>query len=69
MGRDIGGNGPRCHYMRAQLSLEDGVLTCMPETRQDSSLLSVLARADALMVRDVDDPPRQAGEMVEFIRL
>ncbi|GGA11260.1 molybdopterin molybdotransferase MoeA [Neptunicoccus cionae] len=69
LGRDMGQNGPRSHYMRAQLSIEDGVLTCTPEARQDSSLLSVLSRADALLVRDPDDPPRKAGEMVPFIRL
>ncbi|WGI20477.1 gephyrin-like molybdotransferase Glp [Amylibacter sp. IMCC11727] len=69
LGRDIASNGPRSHYMRAQLSIEDGLLTCTPETRQDSSLLSVLSRADALMVRDPDDAPRVKGDTVEFIRL
>lgn len=69
LGRDIDANGPRSHYMRAQLSIMDGTLVCMPETRQDSSLLSVLSRADALMVRDPKDRARKAGDMVEFIRL
>lgn len=69
LGRDIGGNGPRSHYMRAQLSIDEGALTCTPETRQDSSLLSVLSRADALMVRDPNDAPRKQGDTVEFIRL
>lgn len=69
LGKDIGPNGPRSHYMRAQLAIVDGQLTCTPESRQDSSLLSVLSRADALMVRDENDPPRKAGDMVPFIRL
>ena len=69
LGRDIGSNGPRSHYMRAELSIDDGALICTPETRQDSSLLSVLSRADALMVRDPDDPDRKMGDTVEFIRL
>ncbi|MDA9789543.1 molybdopterin molybdotransferase MoeA [Amylibacter sp.] len=69
LGRDIDANGPRSHYMRAQLSITDGALACMPETRQDSSLLSVLSRADALMVREPNDSARKAGDMVEFIRL
>ncbi len=69
LGRDIDQNGPRSHYMRAQLSIKDGVLICTPEKRQDSSLLSVLSRADALMVRDPKDPPQKAGETVSFIRL
>jgi molybdopterin molybdotransferase len=40
-----------------------------PDTRQDSSLLSVLAQADALLVRPVDDPARQAGEPVDFLHI
>jgi molybdopterin molybdotransferase len=58
-------NGPRTHYMRAQLT--DGALH--PDAQQDSSLLSVLATADALMVRPVDDPARAAGEMMDYIPL
>ncbi|WP_069299136.1 gephyrin-like molybdotransferase Glp [Neptunicoccus sediminis] len=69
LGADMGQNGPRSHYMRAQLSIDEGMLSCTPETRQDSSLLSVLSRADALLVRDPNDPPRKAGETVPFIRL
>ena len=52
--------------MRAQLSIDEGVLICTPETRQDSSLLSVLSRADALMVRDPSDRARGKGDVVEF---
>lgn len=69
LGRDISANGPRSHYMRAKLTIVDGTLTCTPETRQDSSLLSVLSRADALMVRAPNDPARATGDGVEFIRL
>jgi molybdopterin molybdotransferase len=58
-------NGPRAHYMRARLV--EGALH--PDTRQDSSLLSVLAQADALLVRPVDDPARQAGEPVDFLHI
>lgn len=69
LGTDIGANGPRSHYMRSQLSIVDGHLNCTPESRQDSSLLSVLSRSDALLVREENDPPRKAGDMVPFIRL
>ena len=58
-------NGPREHYMRARLS-EAGIAA---EDRQDSSLLSILAHADALLVRPPHDPARQAGEMVEYVPL
>ena len=37
--------------------------------RQDSSLLSVLAEAQALIVRPPHDPARQAGESVEYLPL
>lgn len=56
-------NGPREHYMRARLG-GDGIT---PFDRQDSSLLTVLAGADALLVRPPHDPARDAGEMVSYI--
>lgn len=65
LAEDIPANGPREHYMRARLSAE-GVT---PAGRQDSSLLSVLARADALLVRPPSDPARQKGEEVPCIEL
>ena len=36
---------------------------------QDSALLSVLASADALLIRPPHDPARGVGEMVEAILL
>ena len=53
----LGANGPREHYMRARLS-EGGIA---PFDRQDSSLLTVLGDANALLVRPVDDRPRRPG--------
>lgn len=65
LGVDLPQNGPRTHYMRAHL--RDGRL--FPDDRQDSSLLSVLATANALMVRPVDDAPRKAGDTAHFIAI
>lgn len=65
LGADLPANGPRAHYMRAHL--RDGAV--QPDTRQDSSLLSVLAEAAVLLVRPVDDPPRSAGDTVRVIPL
>lgn len=59
----IGKNGPREHYMRAVLS-EDGIRACAD---QDSSLLSVLAQANALLVREPNDPARPAGDKVLYL--
>ncbi|MFZ7089678.1 gephyrin-like molybdotransferase Glp [Primorskyibacter sp. 2E233] len=58
-------NGPREHYMRAVLT-SDGLRAF---DRQDSSLLSVLGAANALVVRPVRDPARNAGDTVQFIPL
>lgn len=56
-------NGPREHYMRAILD-ETGIRACAD---QDSSLLSVLAQANALLVRAPHDPARPAGDEVRYL--
>lgn len=58
-------NGPRAHYMRAVVDM-DGVADA---GRQDSSLLSVLATSNALIVRPPDDPARMPGDVVDVIDL
>ncbi|SFG31084.1 gephyrin-like molybdotransferase Glp [Sulfitobacter dubius] len=63
LGREINANGPRAHYMRA--TLRDGAL--YPDDRQDSSLLSVLAQADALMIRPPRDPAQNIGDMQQYL--
>ncbi|NNK15808.1 MAG: molybdopterin molybdotransferase MoeA [Sulfitobacter sp.] len=65
LGVDLPPNGPRTHYMRARL--RNGEIH--PDARQDSSLLSVLATADALMVRPIADPARAAGETVSYLEI
>lgn len=62
---DLPAGGPRETYMRAKLTLE-GV---SPFEGQDSSLLSVLAEADAFLVRPVDAPPVPNGGICEYIPL
>lgn len=58
-------NGPRAHYMRAVVDIH-GVADA---GRQDSSLLSVLATSNALIVRPPDDPARLPGDVVDVIDL
>jgi molybdopterin molybdotransferase len=55
--------------MRARLSVVDGAPTVTPFERQDSALLSILTEADALLIRPVNDGPRRAGEMLDYIPL
>lgn len=59
----IDANGPRTHYMRAVIKA--GQVTAFD--RQDSSLLTVLAQANALLIRPPHDPERPAGDVVDFI--
>jgi molybdopterin molybdotransferase len=47
--------------------LKDGRLTVMES--QDSSLLGILSRSNALIVRPVGDGPRAAGDVVEYLSL
>ncbi len=56
-------NGPREHYMRAILT-RDGITA---EKRQDSALLTVYAKANALLVRPAGDPARSVGDTVEYL--
>jgi len=60
---DIGPNGDREHYMRA--TVEGGALSAYGN--QDSSLLTVLAGANALLVRPPNDSARKAGDVVEYL--
>jgi molybdopterin molybdotransferase len=59
-------NGPREHYMRAQVG-EDGTITVFEN--QDSSLVATLARANALVVRAPHAAPAPAGTIVSYIGL
>ena len=61
----IQANGPREHYMRGRL--ENGALTVFD--RQDSSLLSVLAGANVLVIRPPNDPVRAAGDIMRAIAI
>ncbi|EBA17985.1 molybdenum cofactor biosynthesis protein A [Roseobacter sp. SK209-2-6] len=56
-------NGPREHYMRAKI--ENGEI--FAHNNQDSSLLSVLAQSNALLVRPPHDSAREVGEMVPYV--
>lgn len=61
----IPANGPRTHYMRA--AREDGGVRVAE--RQDSALLTVLASADALVIRPPGDGARGAGDRVPVLPL
>jgi len=63
-------NGGRVQLMRVLLAHDDdGVLTVDPLADQDSSLVTVYARADGLMRRPMNAPAAGVGEMVEVLVL
>jgi molybdopterin molybdotransferase len=64
---EVGANGPRAHYMRARLAPSPGLPEISPFDRQDSALLRILTEADALLIRPPNDPPRQAGDAVDYL--
>ncbi len=62
--------GPREHWMRGALTVSpDGVLTAEAFPDQESSLVSVFARADGLIRRPIGAPPAAAGDLVDVLRL
>ncbi|MGB3247494.1 MAG: gephyrin-like molybdotransferase Glp [Sulfitobacter sp.] len=65
LGAPLPANGPRAHYMRARWHKD----MLVASEKQDSSLLSVLATADALLIRPPSDPERATGDIVSFIPL
>ena len=66
---DLGINDQRQDYIRAQITTKDGVQVIMPAPRQDSSMMSVLATSNALIVRPPFDPAKSAGEFVSIVLL
>lgn len=70
LGRDLPANDGRADYMRASLALDPGRLpVATPENRQDSSMLAVLGRSEALVIREPHAPAAAAGEPCRIIRL
>ena len=67
---DLKANDRRQDYLRATLAYdEEGLPVVTPARKQDSSMISVYAGANALLVRPPHDAPRQAGDMVMVMPL
>lgn len=62
---DLPANGPREHYMRAQLT--EGKIQAFD--RQDSALLGVLSQANALLIRPPNAPEAKTGTLVPYLPL
>lgn len=66
---DQAANGPRAHYLRAALDPDPagGLPRIEPFQSQDSARLTVLAQADALLIRAADAPACPAGTEVDYL--
>ena len=70
LGRDLAANDLRQDYLRATLHRdESGQEIATPFPLQDSSMINLLAKANALVVRPPFAPAAKTGERVGIIRL
>ncbi|WP_188262234.1 gephyrin-like molybdotransferase Glp [Azospirillum tabaci] len=70
LGAPLKANDDRTDFLRATLSPgPDGEPVATPFPRQDSAMMSRLAQADALIVREPQDPAAIAGDRVTVIPL
>lgn len=70
LGCDLPSNDERADYLRATLAPgPDGVPVATPAPVQDSSMLTKLARADCLLIREPHAPAAKAGEPCSIITL
>lgn len=70
LGADLGENDRRQDYIRAKLEIgDDDQLIATPFTRQDSSMLALLAHSGALIIRPPHAPAVKAGAQVKILKL
>ena len=69
LAHDLAANDTRQDYLRARLEIRDGELWAEPFAIQDSSMLSVFAAADALVLRMPQAPAAKTGERIDVIVL
>ncbi len=70
LGAPLRANDDRADFLRAALAPgADGALVATPFPRQDSAMMSRLARADGLIVREPQAPAAAAGDRVTVIPL
>ncbi len=68
LGTDISANGSRKDFMRSKLVTdEQGKETVVPFETQDSSMLSILARSDCLLIREAGAPAAKKGDLANVL--
>ncbi|MEO0393715.1 MAG: gephyrin-like molybdotransferase Glp [Pseudomonadota bacterium] len=61
-------NGPREHYLRATISVDDNQLIASPCESQDSARMAILSHSDGLIVHPKQHPALAKGDAVSVIR-
>jgi len=69
LSHDLPANGGREQYARAVISRRDGSYYADVFENQDSSIVSLYAKANALVIRPIDAPVAKAGETAKFIAI
>jgi len=69
LGDTIAPNDEREEYMRGTCHLEDGTLVATPFSAQDSSMISVIAKANCLIVRPAHAPEMPKGSACSIVLL
>ena len=69
LGAGVKANDGRQDYLRARLAEADGATVALPFPLQDSSMMSLLAAADALVIRPPHAPAGAPGDPVPILRL
>jgi len=69
LGADLKENDGRQDYLRAKVEVRNGERVATAFAVQDSSMLSVLAQADGLIIRAPRAAPTKAGETVSVLML
>lgn len=70
LGLPLAANSLRRHYIRAFAKRDaEGELAALPLTNQDSSLLSVMTRANCLIVQEADTPELAKGSLCQILLL
>lgn len=67
LAEDMPPTGPRTHFMRATLEPGGELPVVRAFGDQDSGVLSIMARADGLLIRTAGDGPRKAGEVLRVL--
>jgi molybdopterin molybdotransferase len=70
LGCDLPANDERADYLRARFTVRaNGAPVVTPFAVQDSSMMTPLAKADCLLIRNPYAPPAISGSACEIMRL